>query len=242
MIFGIRAVREAIAAGQEIDQIFVKRETNSDQMSELIRAIGDQRIPLRKVPIEKLNRLTRKNHQGVIAIKSATNYYTLEDIIPFLYEKGRNPFIVVLDGITDVRNFGAIARTCECVGADAIVIFEQRSVSVTADAIKTSAGALSRLPVCRERSIDETLKYLKDSGVTLIGATEKSTALMDSADFSGPIALIMGAEDRGLSTTSLKMCDQLIRIPLYGEIGSLNVSVAAGILLYEAVRNRKSNN
>lgn len=240
MIFGIRAVREAIEAGQELDQIYVKRETNSAQMSELIQAIGNRRIPLRKVPVGKLNRLTRKNHQGVIAIKAVTTYYSLEEIIPFLYEKGRDPFIVVLDGITDVRNFGAIARTCECAGVDAVVVFEQRSVSVTADALKTSAGALSRLPVCREHSLEEALKFLKDSGVRLIGATEKSSDLMSTVSFQGPIAIIMGAEDRGLSDISLKECDQLVRIPLYGEIGSLNVSVAAGILLYEAVRNQES--
>lgn len=240
MVFGIRAVREAIEAGQELDQIYVKRETNSAQMSELIQAIGNRRIPLRKVPVSKLNRLTRKNHQGVIAIKAVTTYYSLEEMIPFLYEKGRNPFIVVLDGITDVRNFGAIARTCECAGVDAIVVFEQRSVSVTADALKTSAGALSRLPVCREHSLEEALKFLKNSGIRLIGATEKSSDLMDTVSFQGPKAIIMGAEDRGLSDISLKECDQLVRIPLYGEIGSLNVSVAAGILLYEAVRNQDS--
>lgn len=240
MVFGIRAVREALEAGQELDQIYVKRETNSAQMSELLQAIGDRHIPLRKVPIEKLNRLTRKNHQGVIAVKAATTYYRLDEIIPFLYEKGRDPFIVLLDGITDVRNFGAIARTCECAGVDAIVIFEQRSVSVTADAIKTSAGALSRIQVCREKSLEEALHFLKDSGVTLVGATEKSDTLMSEGGYQGPLAIIMGAEDRGLSDASLKSCDQLVRIPLFGEIGSLNVSVAAGILLYEALRHRKS--
>lgn len=242
MIFGIRAISEALQAGEDIDHIYVKRETNSALMTELLEALGEHRVPIRKVPVEKLNRLTRKNHQGIIAIKSATTYYSLEQVIPTLFEAGRDPFIVVLDGITDVRNFGAIARTCECTGVDAIVIFEQNSVSVTSDAVKTSAGALSRIAVCRERSLERALDYLKQSGVKLVGATEKTSQLMyDEPLHGGPVALVMGAEDTGLSDYTLKVCDHLVRIPLYGDIGSLNVSVATGVLLYEIIRQRKEN-
>lgn len=244
MIFGIRAVLEALVAGEELDVIYVKRESNSKLMGELMGALGERRIPIRKVPVEKLDRLTRKNHQGVIAIKAATTYYTLDQVIPTLYEEGRDPHIVVLDGITDVRNFGAIARTCECTGVDAIVIFEQNSVSVTGDALKTSAGALSRVAVCRERSIESAIDYLKQSGLTLIGATEKSDKLMYEAPLTGATAIVMGAEDTGLSEYSLRHCDYLVRIPLYGDIGSLNVSVASGVLLYEKIRQirmRKEN-
>lgn len=238
MIFGIRAVIEAIEAGTEIDKILLKRDTNSHLMAQLQEVLGQQHIPIRRVPTEKLNRLTRKNHQGVIAFKAATTYYTLSQVIPTLYEEGIEPFIVVLDGITDVRNFGAIARTCECAGVDAIVITEQGSVSVTGDAIKTSAGALSRLPVCRERSLAEALDYLKQSGLELYGATEKAANNIYTATFKGPLAVVMGAEDTGLSDTSLRACNHLVRIPLYGDIGSLNVSVAAAITIYEAVRKR----
>lgn len=242
MIFGIRAISEALQAGEDIDHIYVKRETNSALMTQLLDALGEHRVPIRKVPVEKLNRLTRKNHQGIIAIKSATTYYRLEQVIPTLFEAGRDPFIVVLDGITDVRNFGAIARTCECTGVDAIVIFEQNSVSVTSDAVKTSAGALSRIAVCRERSLERALDYLKQSGVKLVGATEKTSQLMyDEPLHGGPVALVMGAEDTGLSDYTLKVCDHLVRIPLYGDIGSLNVSVATGVLLYEIIRQRKEN-
>ncbi|MDN4754365.1 23S rRNA (guanosine(2251)-2'-O)-methyltransferase RlmB [Porphyromonadaceae bacterium W3.11] len=241
MIFGIHAVREALQAGEDIDHIYVKRETNSALMSELLEALGEQRVPIRKVPMEKLNRLTRKNHQGIVAIKAATTYYRLEQVIPALYDAGREPFIVVLDGITDVRNFGAIARTCECAGVDAIVIFEQNSVSVTSDAVKTSAGALSRIAVCRERSVDKALDYLKQSGVQLVGATEKASDLMYDNKLRAPIALVMGAEDSGLSEYALRQCDHLVRIPLYGDIGSLNVSVASGILLYEIIRQKRNN-
>ena len=238
MIFGIRAIIEAIEAGVDIDKIYLKRESNSALMEELRKSIGLRRIPIRRVPVEKLNRLTRKNHQGVIAIKAATTYYTLDQVIPVLYESGMDPFIVLLDGITDVRNFGAIARTCECAGVDAIVIFEQESVSVTGDAVKTSAGALTRLPVCRERSIGGALGYLKESGVRILGASEKAEQTHVRANYRGPMALVMGAEDTGLSKVSLDMVDGLVRIPLYGDIGSLNVSVAAGILIYEAVKQR----
>lgn len=239
MIFGIRAVLEALDAGEELDHIYVKRESNSKLMSELIAALGERLIPIRRVPVEKLDRLTRKNHQGVIAIKAATTYYRLDQVIPALYEEGRCPLIVVLDGITDVRNFGAIARTCECTGVDAVVIFEQNSVSVTADAMKTSAGALSRIAVCRERSIEGALDYLKQSGLILIGATEKSNDLMYDAPLAGATAVVMGAEDTGLSEYSLRHCDHLVRIPLYGDIGSLNVSVATGVLLYEGIRQKR---
>lgn len=239
MIFGVHAIKEALQAGNQIDHIYVKRESKSELMNELIAALGEHRVPIRRVPIEKLNRLTKRNHQGIIAIKAATQYFRLEQVIPTLYDAGRDPFIVVLDGITDVRNFGAIARTCECTGVDAIVILEQNSVSVTADAVKTSAGALSRVAVCRERSLESAIDYLKSSGLKLIGASEKSSDLMYDAPLIGPIALVMGAEDTGLSEYSLRHCDHLVRIPLYGEIGSLNVSVATGVLLYEVIRQKR---
>lgn len=239
MIFGIHAIKEALDVGEEIDFIYLKRETNSAQMQELQEALGRHRVPIRKVPVEKLNRLTSRNHQGIIAVKAATHYYSLSQVIPTLFEAGRDPFIVVLDGITDVRNFGAIARTCECTGVDAIVIFEQNSVSVTADAVKTSAGALSRVAVCREEGIETALDYLKQSGVQLVGGTEKTDKLIYESNMKGPLALILGAEDVGLSEYALRKCDSLARIPLYGEIGSLNVSVAAGVLLYEAIRQRR---
>lgn len=239
MIFGIHAIMEALQAGDQIDHIYVKRESNSELMKDLVAALGEHRVPIRRVPIEKLNRLTKRNHQGIIAVKAATHYYRLEQVIPTLYEVGREPFIVLLDGITDVRNFGAIARTCECTGVDAIVILEQNSVSVTADAVKTSAGALSRIAVCRETSLESAIDYLKSSGLKLIGATEKSSDLMYDTPLTGPIALVMGAEDTGLSEYSLSHCDHLVRIPLYGEIGSLNVSVATGVLLYEIIRQKR---
>ena len=191
-----------------------------------------------RVPVEKLNKITRKNHQGVIAILSAVTYHRLDHLVPALYEEGVLPFIVVLDGITDVRNFGAIARTCECAGVDAIVIPEHGSVSVGGDAIKTSAGALHHLPVCRERNTAGAVRFLKDNGYRIVAASEKVDINYTQADYTVPVAIVMGAEDVGISPEVLKLCDTFVSIPQFGHIGSLNVSVAAGVIMYEVVRQR----
>jgi len=237
-IFGVRAVLEAVLAGKDIDKILIKKELETELTKELFDALHGTHIPVQRVPMEKLNRVTMKNHQGVVAFISAVTYQRLEDIIPTLYEEGKTPFIVLLDGITDVRNFGAIARTCECAGVHAIVIPQTDSVSVNADAMKTSAGALHTLPVCREKTIREAILFLKNSGVRVIAATEKASDNYTQADYSGPVAIVMGAEDTGIANENIRISDELVQIPILGKIGSLNVSVAAGILMYEAVRNR----
>lgn len=239
MIFGIRAVIEAVEAGKEIDKVIVKRELQGDLFKELSTVLKAHDIPMQKVPIERIDRFTRKNHQGVIAFLSAITYEKIEDIVPFLYEQGKNPFILVLDGITDVRNFGAIARTCEVAGVDAIVIPARGSVTVNADAVKTSAGALLKIPVCKEQNLTEAIQFLKNSGVKVVAATERAANYYTDSDFTGPIALVMGSEDTGVSTENLRICDELVRIPQFGTIGSLNVSVAAGVLVYEVIRQTK---
>lgn len=238
MIFGIRAVIEAVQADKEIDKILVKRELSGDLARELFAVLKDRNIPVQRVPAERLDRITRKNHQGVIAFISAITYHRLEDIIPFVYEQGKSPFIVLLDGITDVRNFGAIARTCECAGVDAIVIPAKGSVTVNADAIKTSAGALHVLPVCKEKNIRDSIRYLQESGVKVFAATEKASELYTGVVYDGPVAIVMGAEDTGVSMENLRICDEMVKIPQFGTIGSLNVSVAASIMVYEVVRQR----
>ena len=169
---------------------------------------------------------------------AAVDYYHVDDIVPALYDEGINPLVVVLDGVTDVRNFGAIARTCECAGVNCIVIPERNSVSVNADAVKTSAGALNYLPVCRERNLVKAVQYLRDSGFKVMGASEKTDLNYTKADFTGPVAIVLGAEDTGISTDVLKLCDTLVAIPEFGQINSLNVSVAGGIMIYEVVRQR----
>jgi 23S rRNA (guanosine2251-2'-O)-methyltransferase len=241
IIFGIHAVIEAVQAGKEIDKLLVKPDLQGDSIKELYTALKERNIPVQRVPVERLNRVTRKNHQGVIAFVSAVTYHRLEDIIPFVYEQGKDPFIVLLDGITDVRNFGAIARTCECAGVDAIVIPAKESVSVNADAMKTSAGALNVIPVCKEKSINQAVRFLKDSGVTVIAASEKAAKNYTDVTYTHPVAIIMGAEDTGVSFENLRICDEIVKIPQFGTIGSLNVSVATSILVYEGVRQRMNN-
>lgn len=238
MIFGIRAVIEAVESGKDIDKILIKKDLHSDLAQELFAAVKGRNIVIQKVPIEKINRMSRKNHQGVIAFISAVTYQHLEDIVPMLYEDGKNPFVILLDGITDVRNFGAIARTCECAGVDAIVIPERGSVSVNADAVKTSAGALLHLPVCRESSVFEAVRFLKNSGFKVVAASEKAAVNYTKVDYTVPVAIVMGAEDTGVSKEVLRQCDDMVALPQMGVIGSLNVSVAAGVMMYEVVRQR----
>lgn len=237
-IFGMRAVMEAIEAGKEIDKILVKKELQGALWQELSDAAREAGIVVQRVPVERINRVTRKNHQGVVAFLSAVTYYSLGDVVQGLYENGRTPLIVLLDGITDVRNFGAIARTCECAGVNAIVLPAHGSVTVNADAIKTSAGALLTLPVCRERSIQEAVRYLRDSGFAVMAASEKGAKSYTEADYTLPVALVMGAEDTGVSASVLRQCDEIVAIPMLGKIGSLNVSVAAGVMIYEVLRQR----
>lgn len=237
-IFGIRTVIEAIEAGKSIDKVLIKKDLNGELARELFAKIKEYGIVTQRVPVEKLNRITMKNHQGVVGLLSPITYIKLEQIVPTLYENGVVPFIVLLDGITDTRNFGAIARTAECAGIDTIVIPERNSVSVNADAVKTSAGALLHIPICRETKIVDAIRYLKDYGFNIIGATEKGTETYTDPDYTVPTALVMGAEDKGISDEVLRLCDNLAAIPLVGNIGSLNVSVAAGIMMYEGVRQR----
>ncbi|MDD5869953.1 MAG: 23S rRNA (guanosine(2251)-2'-O)-methyltransferase RlmB [Bacteroidales bacterium] len=240
-IFGMRAVIEALNGGREIDRILVKKDLTGELAGELFEAIRSRSVYSQRVPIEKLNRITRKNHQGVIAILSPVSYANLDNLVPEIFESGRVPFIVVLDGITDVRNFGAIARTCECAGVDAIVIPERNSVSINADAVKTSAGALLHIPVARVKNLTSALRMLKASGLTVVGVTEKAVDDYTKVDLSVPTALVMGAEDTGIASDNIRECDALAAIPMFGKINSLNVSVAAGIVVYEVVRQRSAN-
>lgn len=237
-IYGIRAVIEAIEAGKEIDKIMIRKELNGELAAELFALIKRDRIYCQRVPVEKINKITRKNHQGVVAILSSVTYHRLDHLVPELYEAGVQPFIVVLDGITDVRNFGAIARTCECAGVNGIVIAYHGSVSVSGDAMKTSAGALHHIPVCREYSIQGAVRFLKDNGYTVVAASEKADINYTCVDYDKPLAIVMGAEDKGISPEVIRLCDRFVSIPQMGRIGSLNVSVAAGVMIYEVVRQR----
>ncbi len=237
-IFGIHSIQEAIRSEKEIDKVLIKRGLAGELFQELFDDIKGANVPVQYVPIEKLNRVTRKNHQGVVAFISPISYHNIETIIPDLYEQGKAPFVLILDSLTDVRNIGAIARTAECAGAHAIIVPDKGSAQINADALKTSAGALHHIPVCRTKSLTQTCKFLKDSGLTLIAATEKAVELYFTADFTQPIALIMGSEETGISTDLLRIADKLVKIPATGKIESLNVSAAASVLIYEVVKQR----
>lgn len=241
-IFGIRPVIEAIEAGRDIDKIFISKELHSDVARELLDKAREMHVLVQRVPPEKIQRITRKQTQGVLAILSAVTYHRLDHLVPELYEAGLMPFVLILDGITDVRNFGAIARTAECAGVDAIVIPQHGSVSVGGDAVKTSAGALLHIPVCRERSVRGAVQFLKDNGYRVVAVSEKADINYTEANFTDPVALVMGAEDVGISPDVYELCDLRVGIPMFGKIGSLNVSVAAGVLMYEVVRQRLAAN
>lgn len=240
MIFGIRAVIEAIDAGKELDKVFIRREMGGELAKELYEKLEGLNVAVIRVPLEKLNRLTLKNHQGVVAYMTSVEYQRIEDIIPTLYEEGKVPFIVLLDGVTDVRNFGAIARTCECAGVDALVVPVRGSAAANGDAIKTSAGALHTIPVCRAQSLHSTVSYLQKCGIHVVAASEKSKHSYTQGKYTEPLAIIMGAEDVGVSHDIMRIVNEEVAIPILGQIGSLNVSVAAGVMIYEALKHRQA--
>jgi 23S rRNA (guanosine2251-2'-O)-methyltransferase len=238
MIFGTRAVMEAIRANREIEKVFIQTGLTNDLIKELINTAKEHNTPFQFVPQQKLNHLSNKNHQGVICLLSAVKYASVEDLIDKAYAEGREPFFLILDRVTDVRNFGAIARTAECAGLDAIVLADKGNAPITGDAVKTSAGALSYLPVCREHDLKKALRFLKDNGIQIIACTEKADKSIYDIDFKAPTALILGSEEDGISPELLREADQLAKIPMKGNISSFNVSVAAGISIYEVIRQK----
>ena len=238
IIFGIRPVIEAVKAGKEIEKILIQNGLKGDNFWELKKLINELQLPFQYVPLEKLNKISHKNHQGIVCYVSEIVYQPLEQILPMIFEQGKDPFLLVLDRITDVRNFGAIARTAECAGVDAIIIPTKGGARINADAVKTSAGALYKIPICREENLKNALDLIKNSGIEIIACTEKGSVPYHSINYNKPIAIILGSEDDGISHEYLKKSDQTVLIPLKGETESLNVSVASGIILFEAVKQR----
>jgi 23S rRNA (guanosine2251-2'-O)-methyltransferase len=238
LIFGMRAVIEAIDAGKEIEKILLQKGLSNELYNQLRKALRGQTIPIQFVPPEKLKRLTAKNHQGVVAYLTEITYYETEDLLTKIFEEGKTPLVLILDRITDVRNFGAIARSAECAGVDFIIIPARGAAQINGDAIKTSAGALHRIPVCREENLKNVIEYLKESGLQIIACHEKTETYIYDADLKKPSAIIMGSEENGISGEYLKRSDVQVKIPMPGKIASLNVSVATGIVLFEAVKQR----
>jgi len=237
-VFGTRSVIEAIKAGKEIEKILVRKGLSNELSRELFTLVREMDIPVQNVPVERIDRITRKNHQGVLAFLSPITYQKIEDIVPAIYEKGEVPLVLILDKVSDVRNFGAIARSAEVAGAHAIVIPEKGSAQVNADALKTSAGALNIIPVCRVKNLNDAVTFLQQSGLRVFAATEKGEKNYFETSMLEPMAIVMGAEDKGIEQDLLKVADEWVKIPQFGQIESLNVSVAASVIIFEAVRQR----
>lgn len=238
LIFGVRPVIEAIKSGKEIDKLYIKSGLQGELIHELFSVIRKHQIHFQYVPLEKINRITRKNHQGVAGYLSLIEYYKLEDIIIPLFEEGKAPILIILDEVSDVRNFGSICRVAECAGIHAIIIPETGTAQINSDAMKTSAGALNHIKICKVKNLEQSVKYLKNSGLKIIAASEKGRDNYFNTDFQLPLALIFGSEDTGISGNLLKISDEIVKIPVLGNIASLNVSTAVSAIIYEAVRQR----
>lgn len=238
-IFGIRAILEAIEAGKDLDKVFIQKEAQGELMNELIKNLKKNNINFSYVPIEKLNRLTKKNHQGAVANISPVSFLALEELIESVMEKKEKPLFLILDQVSDARNFGAIIRTAVCCGADGIIISKNGAAPVNGDTVKTSAGAVFNIPICKVDHIKDAVFYLQSSGVVTLGATEKAEKEIYDIDLNFPLALIMGSEDRGINPSVLKIIDEKAKLPMFSTIDSLNVSVACGAFLYEAIRQRR---
>ena len=238
LIYGMRPVMEAIESGKTIDKVLNQKGLKGDLFRELFFNIRQHKIPFQYVPAERLNKFTRGNHQGIIAFLSSIEYDDIYNIVPGLYEQGKTPLILILDKITDVRNIGAIARSAECAGVDAIVLPLKGGAQLNEDAVKSSAGALHKIPICRHSNLVEVIQFLKDSGMQVFGVTEKAEHYHFESDFTQPLCLIMGNEYEGIAREYLQECNDAVKIPMVGTIASLNVSVATGIVLFEVVKQR----
>lgn len=238
LIFGTRAILETIQAGQSIDKVFIDKAAKTPLHKTLLALLKAQQIPYSQVPTVKLQKLTRQNHQGAVALLAPIDFAPLSQVVQTSYELGKSPLILLLDGITDVKNFGAIVRTAACTSVDAVVIPTQGSASVGGDAMKTSAGALAHVPICRVASLREAIAYLQASGLHILACHENAPQSLYATDLNLPLALILGAEDQGIAPAHLRLADAQVKIPMTGPIASLNVSVAAAVVLYEAVRQR----
>ena len=238
-IYGARTVIEAIEAGKQIDKILLKKGIDSELRNDVTVLAEQNGIPMQTVPIEKLDRMARNlNHQGVIAFTSVITYADIEVVMLQLKEKGKEPCLLMLDQVNDVRNFGAIVRTAECLGVDAIVIPEQGSARINSDAMKVSAGALNHLPICRVHHLQDVVHMLKEQEIKLVSCTEKATMMAYEADLKGPVCFVFGSEEKGITPRIIRFSDMEVSIPMLGHIGSLNVGVSVGIILAESLRQR----
>ncbi|TYB73884.1 23S rRNA (guanosine(2251)-2'-O)-methyltransferase RlmB [Bizionia gelidisalsuginis] len=237
-IFGLRAIIEAINANSTIDKVFLQKGLKGELFQELEFAIKKNGVNASYVPIEKLNKLTTNNHQGAVAQISPITFHDLETLVEKTIASGATPLFLMLDQISDVRNFGAIIRTAECTGVNGIIVQKKGGAPVNGDAIKTSAGAVFKIPICKVDHIKDAMFYMQASGIKVIAATEKTDNTIYDISLKEPCAIIMGSEGRGINPSVLKLVDAKAKLPLLGDIESLNVSVACGVFLYEVLRQR----
>jgi 23S rRNA (guanosine2251-2'-O)-methyltransferase len=238
LVCGIWPVIEALREGRNVEKILMRREAGGDGIKQIRQLARERDVPWQPVPVEKLDRLTRAEHQGVVAFLSQVEEQDLNEVITRVYEQGGTPLLVAIDGVTDVRNIGAIARSAECFGVDALVVPKMGTARLGPDAVKSSAGALLRKPVCRVNRLTDAVRAAKDQGLRVVALTEKAAAALHQADLSGPLMVVMGSEDEGISDPVLRMADELVKIPMVGTIASLNVSVATGIALHAVAMGR----
>ncbi|MCW3073702.1 MAG: methyltransferase [Flaviaesturariibacter sp.] len=238
LVVGKRAIIEALDAGQQLDRIYLQSNAYRD-LEEEIRKLGSQHaVPVNYVPVEKLNSFNAGEHGGVIAIISTIQYQDLQQVISLVVESGKVPLLLILDGITDVRNIGGIARTAFSTGVQAIIIPDKGVGALNEDAMLTSAGALEKIPICRVNSLMKAVDELRLNGIKVLGSEMTATKTTFETDFTEPVAIVMGSEDKGIYPALLKICDEQIKIPMTGEFESLNVSVATGMILYEVMKQR----
>ena len=238
IVFGTRPVLEAINSGKTLEKLFIQKNLKKEILEKIKSKLSNKKINISYVPKEKLNRITKKNHQGIICYISPISYQPIEEIIQRVFEKGKDPFVIILDRITDTRNFGAISRVADASGVDAIIIPEKESAIITSDSIKTSAGAINYIPICKVKSLRSTANFLKESGLKLVSCTEKGDKKFYDADLTSPCCIILGSEKDGISNSLMDISDERLNIPMKGNVESLNVSSSASIILFEVVRQR----
>ena len=238
IVFGTRPVLEAINSGKTLEKLFIQKNLKKEILEKIKSKLSNKKINISYVPKEKLNRITKKNHQGIICYISPISYHPIEEIIQRVFEKGKDPFVIILDRITDTRNFGAISRVADASGVDAIIIPEKESAIITSDSIKTSAGAINYIPICKVKSLRSTANFLKESGLKLVSCTEKGDKKFYDADLTSPCCIILGSEKDGISNSLIDISDERLNIPMKGNVESLNVSSSASVILFEVVRQR----
>ncbi len=238
LIFGIHPVLEAVKAGTELDKVYVQKGSNNPKIEEIVQQIGNNQTTINYVPIEKLDKLTRSNHQGIVAFSSPIKLHDLESLVETVLESDVTPLFIILDQLSDVRNFGAIIRTAECTNVSGIIVQKKGGAPISGDTVKTSAGAIFKTPICKVDHIKDAIYYLQGSGIHVIAATEKTQDSLYDLDLNQPLAIVMGSEGHGVSKSVINICDSAAALPMLGEINSLNVSVACGAFLYEVVRQR----